>query len=62
MPTPPSRLERVVTRTFGDSGPTAFGSGWMSGTVAVFLGASALAGTLAFRYPALFTTADFRDR
>lgn len=62
MPTPPSRLERVVTRTFGDSGPTAFGSGWMSGTVAVFLGASALAGTLALRYPALFTTADFRDR
>lgn len=62
MPTPPSRLERVVTHAFGDSGPTAFGSGWMSGTVAVFLGASAFAGTLVFRYPALFTTLEFRDR
>ncbi|MFN7978056.1 MAG: sterol desaturase family protein [Vicinamibacterales bacterium] len=62
MPSPPSRLERAVTRTFGDAGPTTFGSGWMSGTVAVFLGASALVATLAFRYPALFTTAEFRDR
>jgi lathosterol oxidase len=34
----------------------------MSGTVAVFLGAAAFAGTLAFRYPALFTTAEFRNR
>ena len=62
MPTPPSGLERAVARTFGDAGPTSFGSGWMSGTVAVFLGAAALAGTLAFRYPALFTIADFRER
>jgi len=62
MPPPPSRLERAVTRTFGDAGPTSFGSGWMSGTVALFLGATAFASTLAFRYPGLLTTAEFRDR
>lgn len=62
MPQPPSRLERWLGRVFGDGGSTAFGSGWMAGTTGVFLGLLALAGVLAFRYPTLFTTAEFRAR
>lgn len=62
MPTTPSALERALRRLFGDPEPTAFGSGWMSGTGGVFLGSLAVAGTLAFRYPELFTTAAVRDR
>lgn len=58
----PSSLERTLRRLLGDEGPTAFGSGWMSGTVALFLGVLALSGTLAFRYPDLLTTAEFRPR
>lgn len=56
----PSRAERLLARVFGDSQSTAFGSGWMAGTASVFLGVLAVAGTLAFRYPDVFSTAEFR--
>jgi len=58
----PSRVERGLARLFGDDEPTTFGTGWMAGTGGVFLGVLALAGTLAFRYPDLLTTAEFRAR
>lgn len=58
----PSRVERGLARLFGDDEPTTFGTGWMAGTSGVFLGVLAVAGTLAFRYPELFTTAEFRAR
>ena len=60
MPLRPSRVERVLARVFGDAEPTAFGSGWMAGTAGVFLGMLAVAGALAFRFPGVFTTAEFR--
>lgn len=62
MPRDPSGIERRLARVFGDDESTAFGSGWMAGTAGVFLGVLAVAGTLAFRYPDLFTTAEFRVR
>ncbi len=57
-----SGIERRLARVFGDDEPTAFGSGWMAGTASVFLGVLAVTGTLAFRYPDLFTTTEFRAR
>jgi lathosterol oxidase len=62
MSTPPSRLEQQLRRTFGDDDPGTFGSGWMAGTASVFLGALAVLGVLAFSYPTLLTTAEFRTR
>ena len=62
MSTPPSRLEEQLRRTFGDDDPTTFGTGWMAGTASVFLGTLAVLGALAFSYPALLTTAEFRTR
>jgi sterol desaturase/sphingolipid hydroxylase (fatty acid hydroxylase superfamily) len=56
----PSRLERAVDRLFGDAEPTGVGSGWISGTAGVFLGALAVLGVLAFHFPGIFTTAEFR--
>ena len=55
----PSPLERLFTRVFGDPDPKAVGSGWMSGTASVFLGALAVFGVVAFAYPGLFTTSEF---
>jgi len=62
MTRPPSAVERLLARLFGDDEPTAFGSGWMAGTSSVFVGVLAVAGTLTFRYPGLFTTAEFRPQ
>ena len=45
IPGEPARrppLERWFERTFGDDAPTHLGSGWLSGTVSVFLGACGL--------------------
>ena len=57
-----SRLERWLARVFGDDEPTSVGSGWIAGTVSVFLGFVAVLGALAFWFPGLFTTAEFRGR
>ena len=60
MSTTPSKLEARLRRVFGDDDPGSVGSGWMAGTASVFLGALAVLGVLAFSYPALLTTAEFR--
>jgi sterol desaturase/sphingolipid hydroxylase (fatty acid hydroxylase superfamily) len=62
MSTTPSKLEARLRRVFGDDDPGTIGSGWMAGTASVFLGALAVLGVLAFSYPALLTTAEFRAR
>lgn len=54
------RLDRILERAFGDDQPEHLGSGWISGVAGVFLGALAVCGVLAFRYPALLTTPQFR--
>jgi hypothetical protein len=53
-------LERWLARAFGDVEGTHFGSGWISGTASVFLGALALLGVLGFWFPGALTTAVFR--
>ncbi len=53
-------LERWVERAFGDAEATRFGSGWISGTASVFLGAVALLGAVAFRFPGALSSAAFR--
>ncbi len=53
-------LERWFRRAFGDADGRDFGSGWMSGTASVFLGALALLGVTAFRFPGVFSSAAFR--
>jgi lathosterol oxidase len=58
--TTPAPLERWLQRVFGDVEGTHFGSGWISGTASVFLGALALLGVLGFWFPGALTTAAFR--
>jgi sterol desaturase/sphingolipid hydroxylase (fatty acid hydroxylase superfamily) len=58
--TTPPPLERWLARAFGDVGGTHFGSGWISGTASVFLGALALLGVLGFWFPGALTSAAFR--
>jgi sterol desaturase/sphingolipid hydroxylase (fatty acid hydroxylase superfamily) len=47
-------------KLFGDSEPTGFGSGWISGVGSVFLGMLGLGGALCLHYPALLTLPDAR--
>jgi sterol desaturase/sphingolipid hydroxylase (fatty acid hydroxylase superfamily) len=58
--TAPPPLERWLQRAFGDAEPTRVGSGWIAGTLSVFLGALALLGVLAFWFPGVFSSAAFR--
>jgi sterol desaturase/sphingolipid hydroxylase (fatty acid hydroxylase superfamily) len=57
-----SSLEAWITRVFDDQDPSGFGTGWMSGTAGVFLGALAVAGVIAFSFPGVFVTAAFREQ
>ena len=45
---------------FGDSEPTHFGSGWVSGVSSVFFGMLGLGGVLCLHFPALLTLPDAR--
>src|SRR5579863_6113003 len=47
-------------RLFGDTEPTALGSGWISGVAAVFFGMLGLGGVLCLHFPALLTLPDAR--
>ena len=47
-------------KVFGDSEPTHFGSGWVSGVSSVFFGLLALGGVLCLHFPALLTLPDAR--
>jgi lathosterol oxidase len=55
-------IERRLARWLGDSAPRGVGSGWISGVVAVFLGATAAGAVLVMHFPDLLTTAELRDR
>jgi lathosterol oxidase len=59
-PVTPPPLERWLRRLFGDAEGTHFGSGWMSGTAGVFLGALALLGVMALWFPGALSSAAFR--
>jgi lathosterol oxidase len=53
-------LDGWFRRAFGDEEPTAWGSGWTAGVLAVFAGFLALGGVLCFRFPGPLTVPDFR--
>ncbi len=53
-------LERWFHRTFGDADPTRVGTGWISGVASVFLGALAALAVLAFWFPGVLTSSEFR--
>jgi len=58
---PPARLERWLARHLGDDAPRHFGTGWLSGTLSVFLAACGLGGVLVLHFPAWLSTAELRD-
>ena len=53
-------LEHWLARAFDDEDPTHFGTGWISGTLSVFLGALSIFAVLCLRYPGLLVFADAR--
>ena len=53
-------LERWFERTFGDDAPTHLGSGWLSGTVSVFLGACGLGAVAVLHFPEWLSSEQFR--
>ncbi len=53
-------LDDRVAKIFNDPEPATFGSGWMSGTTSVFLGAIALATVACFYFPGILTSPDVR--
>ena len=48
-------------KLFGDSESTQLGSGWVSGTAAVFFGVLSLGGVLTLQFPALLTLPEARE-
>lgn len=53
-------LDQWVARIFDDQEPARFGSGWISGTVSVFLGTVAVGGVACFYLPANLTSPEIR--
>ena len=63
MTIPPSTaIERWLGRRLGDAEPQHVGSGWISGVLGVFLGATALGAVIVLHFPDLLTSADLRAR
>jgi lathosterol oxidase len=54
------KLDLWFERTFGDDAPAHLGSGWLSGTASVFLGAIGLGAVLVLSFPERLSTAQFR--
>jgi len=52
--------DEFFEKLFGDSQSTELGSGWVSGTAAVFLGFLSLGGVLTLHFPGLLTLPDAR--
>lgn len=53
-------LEQWIARHFDDQQPTHIGSGWLSGTASVFLGALSVLAVLCLRYPGLLVMEELR--
>ena len=53
-------LDRLLERVFGDAEPEHWGTGWISGTLSVFLGALGLAGVACLLWPQLLTSPEVR--
>ena len=59
-PAPSASLDHWFSRLFGDDEPTAPGSGWPGGVVAVLAGSLGLGGVLCLRFPATLTAPSLR--
>ena len=55
-----SRLEQWLARRLGDDDPRRFGSGWLSGTISVFLGFCGLGAVLVLHFPQWLSSAELR--
>lgn len=53
-------LDRALQRLFGDDEPEQVGSGWLSGTLAVFLGTLGVGAVACLRWPQLLTSPEVR--
>ena len=53
-------LEQKINETFGDEGPTAFGTGWWSGVLSAFFGLLAFGAVVCLRFPELLTSPELR--
>ncbi|HEY7757907.1 MAG TPA: sterol desaturase family protein [Burkholderiales bacterium] len=53
-------LDRWFERVFGDDAPTHLGSGWLSGTLSVFLGTCGVGAVAVLHYPEWLSSAQFR--
>jgi sterol desaturase/sphingolipid hydroxylase (fatty acid hydroxylase superfamily) len=53
-------LDRLFQRAFGDAEPEHWGTGWISGTLSVFLGVLGLAAVACLIWPQLLTSPDVR--
>ncbi|MBX3702501.1 MAG: sterol desaturase family protein [Steroidobacteraceae bacterium] len=58
----PTPIERWLARALGDDAPRHFGTGWISGVLAVFLGATALGAVIVLHFPDWLTSAELRAR
>ena len=58
---PHPALDRWFERAFGDEEPAPPGTGWLSGTASVFLGAVGLLAVLVLWFPEWLSTAQFRS-
>jgi lathosterol oxidase len=54
------RLDVWFERVFGDDAPSHLGTGWLSGTASVFLGAIAMGAVAVLWFPGWLSTAQFR--
>lgn len=55
-------MEQWVTKTFASDESARFGSGWISGTLSVFLGALSVFAVLCFRYPDYLVFSELRSK
>lgn len=56
------RAERALARIFADAAPRRFGSGWISGVLAVVLGLLCVAAVLCLHFPQWLTIPELRSR
>ena len=57
-----SQAERTLTRIFADTAPRRFGTGWISGVLAVALGLLCVAAVLCLHFPQWLTVPELRSR
>lgn len=56
------QAEQALTRLFGDDAPRRFGTGWISGVLAVTLGLLSVAAVLCLHFPQWLTMPELRSR